>query len=562
VPDSHPTSPGRIEVAVLLFAAVVLLGTGLGATDLWAPDEPRYGQVAEELRAFERGPAGLVLLHLGNEPYSQKPPLYYWLAALVGQITSGRVTETAARIPSALAGIATVLVTYAFARRLFPGSRAALLSGALLLTTFRFAHLARRVQLDVLLTLFEVVALLAFWRIDADARAGVATSTRTRRLVVLLHACLGAAALTKGPVAWLPLLVIVAYLAWERRLGLLRIVVPPWAPLLSLAPLLVWIALATQLAPSGFFSEAVVTNLFERFYSAASHVRPFYYYLYQLPADFLPWTLLLPVAAVVGFREARRGGESGRAWRLLAVWVLVPLLVFSSSSGKRGLYLLPVFPALAMMLGGAIDGWLSSRNEFPRWAHRGLAGLGIAGVAGALAVAWNGGIEADAYPLFGVSPRAALAFAGAGALGLVAGLVLTRHTRRPAALLEAAVLTVLATELVLFTVLYPAYDSQKSPRQVATLAASLTSPGEAVGIFDDEGLAGGILYYGDRPVEILPRPNDVARFFDMGGRFVVLERWKLPWLKAVGEFRVHGTTRRDQRELAVVSLEHDPARGP
>ncbi len=142
-----------------------------------------------------------------------------------------------------------------------------------------------------------------------------------------------------------------------------------------------------------------MTNLFERIYSAASHVRPFYYYLYQLPADFLPWTLLLPVAAVVGFREVRQGGESGRAWRLLAVWVLVPLLVFSSSSGKRGLYLLPAFPALAMMLGGAIDGWLSSRNELPRWAHRGLAGLGIAGVAGALAVAWNGGIEADAYPI-------------------------------------------------------------------------------------------------------------------------------------------------------------------
>jgi 4-amino-4-deoxy-L-arabinose transferase-like glycosyltransferase len=550
-----------IPLALLLLAAVLLLGTRLGATDFWAPDEPRYGQVAEEVRALEHGPAGLVLLHLGGEPYTQKPPLYYWLAALSGQIAGGRVTETAARMPSVLAGIFTVLVTFALGRRLFPGTHAAFLSGAVLLTSFRFAHLARRAQLDVLLTFFEVAALLAFWRIDVAARAGAgagATERReTRRTVALLHLALGAGALTKGPVAWIPLLAIVAYLAWERRLPLLRVVVPAWAPLLSVAPVVVWIAGATQLAPSGFFSEAVIANIFERFTQAASHVRPFYYYFYQLPADFLPWTLLLPAAAVVAVREFRRGGEPARAWRLLTVWVLVPFLIFSASSGKRGLYLLPAFPALALMLGRALDRW-SSKGELRIWAVRGFVVANVSVVSFALAIAWSGGIEAGVYPRFGISPAAALAFASAGAIGLVAGLVLARGLGRPTGVFEAAVGSALALELVLFTIVYPGYDPEKSPRPVATLAAGLTSPGEAVGIFDDEGLAGGILYYGNRPVEILPRPNDVSRFFDEGGRFVVLERWKLPWLEPVGEFTVHATTRREQRELAVVSLNDNP----
>ena len=78
--------------ALLLVASALLLCVGLGGTDFWAPDEPRYGQVAEEVRAMEQGAKGLVLLHLGGEPYTQKPPLYYWLAALTGSAI-GKVTE-------------------------------------------------------------------------------------------------------------------------------------------------------------------------------------------------------------------------------------------------------------------------------------------------------------------------------------------------------------------------------------------------------------------------------------------------------------------------------------
>jgi 4-amino-4-deoxy-L-arabinose transferase-like glycosyltransferase len=564
VPDS------RRQALFVFAAAAVLLLPGLGGIDLWTPDEPRYGQVAEELRSMEHGLRGLVLLHLGGEPYTQKPPLYYWLAALAGA-PGGRVTEAAARIPSALAGIAAVLCTFALARRLFRSPRVALFSSLLLLTTFRFAHLGRRAQLDVLLTSFEALALLAFWRLDRAARDGDPVP-HFARTVALLHLALGAAALTKGPVGWIPLGVIAVYLAWERRLGLLRDVAPPWALLLSLGPVLVWISAATWLAPAGFFAEAVVENVFDRFLAASSHVRPISYYLYQLPLDFLPWTLLWPLAIAAGWRQLRACGapaatgasDSGeaRSWRLLVAWVVVPFVLFSLSSGKRGLYLLPSFPALALMTGAALDAWLRTPGRPPRWLNASLGLiLALLGVA-AGGVAARGGFELAAFPGFHVSADATWAVVGVAALGLLGGNLLTRVARRGAGPVPAAIGVVLALELVAFTIVYPGYDAEKSPRPVAAEVVRLTSPGEPIGIFDDEGLAGGILYYGPRPVRVLRRPPDVARFLDGGGRFVVLERWKLPWLDPVGRFRVHATTRRDRRELAIVSREEGPTTSP
>ena len=91
----------RRERWLVLVASALLLLPGLGRVGLWAPDEPRYAQVAEELRSFVHGPSGLVVLHLNGRVYDQKPPLYFWAAALAG-LPGGRVTEEAARLPSAL----------------------------------------------------------------------------------------------------------------------------------------------------------------------------------------------------------------------------------------------------------------------------------------------------------------------------------------------------------------------------------------------------------------------------------------------------------------------------
>jgi 4-amino-4-deoxy-L-arabinose transferase-like glycosyltransferase len=103
--NAAPASPW-VRGLLLLGAALSFLAR-IDATGLWAPDEPRIGHVAETLRSLEFGPRGLVLLHLNGEPYTQKPPLYYWLAAAAGA-PLGRVTEPAARLPSGASTAASV----------------------------------------------------------------------------------------------------------------------------------------------------------------------------------------------------------------------------------------------------------------------------------------------------------------------------------------------------------------------------------------------------------------------------------------------------------------------
>ena len=76
----------RRDLAFLIGAALLLLLFGLGGRELWLPDEPRHAAIAEELRSFVHGWRGLVLLHLNGAVYTQKPPLFYWLAALAGRL--------------------------------------------------------------------------------------------------------------------------------------------------------------------------------------------------------------------------------------------------------------------------------------------------------------------------------------------------------------------------------------------------------------------------------------------------------------------------------------------
>jgi 4-amino-4-deoxy-L-arabinose transferase-like glycosyltransferase len=546
-----PASP-RLRGGLLAAAAVLLLA-GLDAVDLWAPDEPRYAQVAEELRSGEHGPAGLVLLHLNGEPYTQKPPLWFWLAAGFGA-PFGRVTELAARLPSALAGVALVALTAVLGARLL-GAGAGLLGAALLLTTFEFAHLARRAQLDPLLALLETAALAAYVRLDRGL------GRRTANLAAL-HAALGLAVLTKGPVGLLvPVLVMALHLAWERRLREIVRVLPPWALVLSLGPGLAWLAAALALAPPGTFGEAVGANVFGRFFAGTSHERPFYYYLYQFPVDALPWTALWPAVALAARRRvfvadpARRDPERARAWRFLLAWLGASLLFFSLSAGKRGLYLLPAFPAAALLCADACRSLLEGRTRPPR-AFAVAAALG-----GALLAALGAACLTSPWlpvPLPQGFPPLRLAAFGAAALGIaaaarVAWALQTRHRAPPAARLGIVVAAALGVELAVFLLVYPGMDAGKSARPVALAAADLTDPGRAVGLLGDRALAGGLVYYGRRPVALLSTPESVERYVAGGGRAIVVQERKLARVEAVVPVRVAARFREGRRSLVVVT---------
>lgn len=533
----------RLAAGAVLAGALAMFLTRLGSTDLWAPDEPRYAAVAEELRSGEHGARGLLLLHLNGAPYTQKPPLYFWLAGLAGA-PGGRVSEWAARLPSALAGVASVGLLVAFGARTL-GTASGVAAGALLLTAFEFAHRARRAQLDVLLTLFELVALVAFFRLERGA------SPHPRRDLALLHASLGLAVLTKGPVGLLvPSLAMLVYLAWQRRLRFLRRLLPAWALLLSLAPGLAWLALCTVLAPAGFLGEAVGENLLGRFFSGTSHARPAYYYLYHLPLDFLPWTLLWPLVALRARAALAPVASPGRAalWRLSLVWVGTALVFFSLSSGKRGLYLLPVFPALALLCGDAVVRTLGDRSALPRALERGLVAL-----AAALALAAPAAIAVGARFHVEVGPGFPAAVWTGLALGAVGWRLAARASRPVLARAAAIAGAVASIELAAFAWLLPALDPEKSPQPVARAAAALTPPGAPIGLAGRDTLIGGLLYYGGRPVAPLDSRADIDAFLARGGRAIVVSERRLAALRELTPLDVRARARRGERALLVVS---------
>lgn len=467
---SHPTLPRRLPLwplshsrralLILLVGTSLLYGLGLGGTDLWAPDEPRYGAIAEELRSMRHGASGLVLLHLNDAPYTQKPPLYFWLAAAIG-VPFERVHETAARLPSAIAGILSVALTAWIGRMLFARSIPAILAAGLLATSFRFAFTARRAQLDVLLTCFELAAIAIF--LALESRPGGIEKARQRPLAIAgLHASLGAAALVKGPVGWLPLLVFAGYLAWEGRLRGFRAISPLWAWSLSLGPIAIWVLTAIALAPPGWASVAVGENLIGRFFAGTSHARPLYYFAIQLPLDFLPWSLLLPFAVPILWSWSKRspektsdGPDLASAARFLLVWMIIPLIFFSLSAGKRGLYLLPIFPALALV--------------------------------GVLAGSSSPILSAVSVRRFAI-----------------------------------AILVVAGIELVGFTFVLPRLENEKSPRPIAEAALSVAQEGETIGIYGMTPLEGGIAYYGAGPLASLRDESQLRRFLDEGGKLVIL----------------------------------------
>lgn len=499
-PSAHDETPRRdarrVRCALLGLAlgSLLLFTARLGATDLWAPDEPRYAAIAEELRSLRHGPKGLVLLHLNGVPYTQKPPLYFWTAALFGA-PGEHVDERAARLPSALAGVGTVLGTVWIGHLLLGRLALGVLAGALLATSFRFAWSARRAQLDILLTGFELIAVAIFLWLALRA-GGVERARRHPAALAGLHAALGAAALTKGPVGWLPLGVFAAWLLWTGRTGSWRALGPPWAWLLSLGPVSLWALGAVALAPAGFAGEALTENLLGRFFAGSAHARPATYYLYQLPLDFLPWSLALPPALVFAWRRARAtpaaappsaptmpappgGGASAEpsrdAMRFLLVWVAVPFVFFCCSAGKRGLYLLPIFPPLALLVAAL--------------AAEGAPGLGLPAAPSRLARRWLG-------------PRP----------------------------LAPLLITVAAIELALFTLALPLLDPQKSPRPIARAAAARLAPDEPLGVYGLTPIEGAIGYYGARPVRSLATRQDLADYLDGTGRLVLLRARQLPAL--------------------------------
>lgn len=341
-PSSRPSGSGAPSGAIVMVAAAILLGAGVGGMALLDPDEGRYAAASRSmLRSGD-----LVVPVFNGEPRLNKPPLVYWMqAGAMALIGEG---ETAARIPSVLCALLCVALTGWWARRRLggaPGADAAAV--AALVTTPIFFACARIGIPDMPLALGTTGAIL-FWH-----EAAIARDPRARmRFGMAAAIAAGLAVLAKGPVgAILPALVILATAGVARRPGLITargIVVAVAGIVLVAGP---WAAALSARVGAGTLAGILQREMLQRAVGGLDHPRPFHYLLVSFWATFAPWSSAA-AWAIVRRRPVALSGTATAAGPLtgfLIAWIVVVLGFFTLVADKNDAYLLPAAPAVALV---------------------------------------------------------------------------------------------------------------------------------------------------------------------------------------------------------------------
>jgi len=507
--DLFSPSQERLRIFVLLAGCLLLFGAGIGMRSLWNPNEPVYGEGTREMILN----GNYYIPTVNGITYSDKPIFYFWAMAASCVLTGG-MSEAGLRLPSVISGVLSVLLIYWLGRQIF-GIRAGFLAAACLATTVMFWWHSQYIQMDQMLSCLMLAALACFFTArEIPGRSSVL-------LLIASGAFMGLAFLTKGPVGLVvPVAVIGAYLLllWEPLWIFRREVVGMAAAfLLFAAPWYVSLALTGH---QDFLLDFFIRHNLERATDPFNHVQPFWYYAPRLLSDLFPWSLFLPAALLVPVRN-----EMERRGRLFAwIWLAATFLIFSSVGSKRGVYLLPMYPAAAMLVGKLGDEIFSGEapkwmQAWARWALRFLgAFLGLAAV---------GSLGAVIYALAkGVYRAEAVSLLPLGALAGCGAFLLLRFLRSRRLLPAAGSLAVSLACIYLYAnlVIFPLADRYKSPVPFCRQVVAIVQPEEEIRSFGLWRWDASYIFYTRRLMPALRGQDKLEDFLAQGRRvYVVVE---------------------------------------
>ena len=383
-------------IPFLIAIGTLILIIGLGSYPIYTKGEPR-----EAIRVFDiiHG-GGWILPTQPGIDLPWKPPMMYWLGALVSMV-AGRVNEWTVRLPNGMLAVGAILLCYHYVRRLFD-ARTAILSALILATTIQFQQAGTAARIDMTLTFFMELAFFEFLL--------MAEGLTQRRM--LFYFALTAATLSKGPIgAALPVLAALIWIATQGNWGLIReLKVIKGGSLIAIVAG-GWYLAATAVGGMGFVRVQILEeNLYRLIPTHAyrePHAHSFYYMVLALIGGFLPWSIILPFGTRYFIR--------GRAWldrRLsyLIIWLATVFVFYTLPQSKRGIYLLELYPALAAMTGIALSAFIAEPQTVRSWigvVTRGCAwfaiAAGVLGLVGCLMVRLMGAPAIyDLFARFGV----------------------------------------------------------------------------------------------------------------------------------------------------------------
>jgi len=479
-------------VFVLLLAGSLLLFLGgLGRLPLFGRDESLYAEAAREMCAS----GDWVTPRVNGDPFFEKPPLYYWMAAASYRLVG--VSPFAARLPAALAAAIAVALTALIATQAW-GWRAGLVAGVALATSLQMAVIGRMGIMDVPLTCLTTLALLCYvwWRL----RGGLGPAALFGTLV-------GLGVLLKALAGGIPVLVAAAHYALYRG-GPRR----AWiTPALGACACCLIVAAPWFVAMWDRGGEAYRATLFLHehlgrvTHPMQGHTGPVIYYLALIAISFFPWVAFLPAA--LRPRSARTSDHAHLWYSLSVVWIISVLIPFSLICTKLPGYVTPVFPAMALLVGAELDrrlpGGAGSQPATSRapW---------VAVIPGCLLLAVGVSLLPE------LAERHAAKAGAAAALPLLRGPVLSwtmaylvialgallALARRPAAGLAAVaagqVVAVGAVVFGLFPVISPYLEGGRESRLAVLAAGAATRGGLSIMVYDTRPEA--IAFVLQRPV--------------------------------------------------------------
>lgn len=375
----------------------------------------------------------------------------------------------------------------------------------------RFLMFSRRIMIDVYLSVFVALALLMF--VLAERRP-----ERRRLYLILMYASIGLGVITKGPVAAaLPAAVLVVYLAVHRRLHKLREMMLPLGFVIVAAIVLPWyIAIYFQHGWSHIEAFILQDNLSRYTQSVWGPRRSFWFYIPALIGDFFPWSLFMIPLAWFGvrrlwfiYRGKDRSTSDLRGPALLAIWIAVIVVFFSISRSKEDLYILPVYPAAAALVGGLLARFIGDPRSGPQIVMRLTAFVVAASIAASGAVIlWFFGKGTQPYEIAGAD-----LIGYAAIVGGIAAAAATIVKRARSAILSTA-LSVAVCNWVFVLWALPDFERFKPVRPLCEVIASEAGADALVGYY--RTAYPSMVFYLGRPIFEYYHQSEIEAAFASG----------------------------------------------